>query len=173
VIFTMAGAINSEGDIVGTYVDTGENLHGYLLSGGHFTSIDFPGAILTGALDINAVGTIVGLYRGSDGNAHGYSLSDGHFSTIDFPGAASTLATGINPEGEIVGQYCVTGFCGSRGGVAHGFIFRGGCSYTPFDPPDSIYTGGPRINPRGDAAGYFKSADGKTHVFLLSAGTFT
>ena len=39
------GPINARGDIVGRYVADGVS-HAYLLSGGQFSTIDFPGAIL-------------------------------------------------------------------------------------------------------------------------------
>ena len=39
---TQAWGINSRGDIVGHYVSANKSSHGFLLSGGHFTSIDFP-----------------------------------------------------------------------------------------------------------------------------------
>jgi hypothetical protein len=48
--------------------------HGFLLSGGEFTSIDFPGASGTVASGINPRGDIVGFYV-SAGVGHGFLLS--------------------------------------------------------------------------------------------------
>src|SRR5262245_49992347 len=69
---TTAFNINPRGDIVGLYRSSGTEAcegivsgfvcHGYLLSGGEFTSIDFPGATQTIANGINARGDIGGLY---------------------------------------------------------------------------------------------------------------
>lgn len=51
--------------------------HGYLLSGGEITTIDFPGAAgLRVLTDIDPAGRIVGRYRGSDGKFYGFSLID-------------------------------------------------------------------------------------------------
>ena len=112
-IFTIAAGINPQGDIVGRYydgsvcnlalacgADDGHN-HGFLLSGGEFTTIDFPGAVFTGAVGINPQGDIVGRYDATDGRQHGFLLSGGEFTTIDFPGATLTNAFGINPRGDI------------------------------------------------------------------------
>ncbi len=79
-------------------------LHGFLLSGGEFTSIDFPGASATGALGINPRGDIVGFHR-TAGVVHGFLLSRGEFTSIDPPGSTFTQAFKINPRGDIVGRY--------------------------------------------------------------------
>ena len=53
---TTANGINDAGAIVGAYPG-----HGYLLSpGGAFTTIDFPGAVTTGANGVTAAGAMVG-----------------------------------------------------------------------------------------------------------------
>ena len=60
--------------------------HGFLLSGGAFTTIDGPGSVETFAAGINASGQIVGGYFDNDGFGHGFLLSGGVFTTIDPPG---------------------------------------------------------------------------------------
>ena len=89
-----------------------------------FTSINFPGAVLTEAEGINPGGTIVGLYVDSNGKQHGFLLSGGNFSSIDYPGASATIAFGINPGGDIVGDWND----GKGNGTAsiHGFLLSGG-----------------------------------------------
>jgi probable HAF family extracellular repeat protein len=96
--------INPSGDIVGSYGSADGKTHGFLLSKGVYTSIDFPGAGVTSANGINSEGEIVGAYRDGNGRAHGFLLSEGTFTNIDFPGATFTAADGINPSGSIVGQ---------------------------------------------------------------------
>jgi len=75
------GGINERGDIVGTYCDwalpcliTPVGTHGFLISGGAFTTIDVPGASATAALGMNARGGIVGAYSDAKG-VHGFLLS--------------------------------------------------------------------------------------------------
>jgi len=175
-IYAEATYMSPSGEIVGRYydgsvctlpcvADDGHN-HGFLLSGGEFTTIDFPGAVFTGAVGINPQGDIVGRYDAAGGRQHGYLLSGGEFTAIDFPGATLTTAFGINPRGDIVGQYR------SADAKLHGYLLSGG-EFTTIDFPGATGTAAWKINPAGDIAGRYTSTDGKSHVFLLSNGEFT
>ena len=105
-VFTIAAGINSQGDIVGRYVDAARMHHGFLLSGGVFTSMDIPGAELTRPVDINDNGDIVGHFNLlAGGHDHGFLLRDGELTVIDVPGSEETTAGGINRHGEIAGYY--------------------------------------------------------------------
>jgi probable HAF family extracellular repeat protein len=113
---TEANGINDMGQIVGAYF-IGNTNHGFLYSGGQFTTIDDPlatggtsttvgGTILTG---INDAGQIVGTYIDATGS-HGFLLSGGIYTTLDDPLATAgtftgTMPEGINNAGQIVGQY--------------------------------------------------------------------
>jgi hypothetical protein len=71
------GGINPRGDIVAVYYDTAPctsaspSAHGFVLSRGKFTTIDFPNSPSTNAFAINARGDIVGVY-GAGANIHGF-----------------------------------------------------------------------------------------------------
>ena len=69
---TRAFGINASGQIVGTYQDN-TGLHGFLLSGGTYTTIDVPSAATgeTFVTGINATGQIVGTYADATG-LHGF-----------------------------------------------------------------------------------------------------
>jgi hypothetical protein len=67
-IFTQADRINARGHITGIYIDSDEELHGYLALGSNFTRLDFPESTATSAWGINSAGQIVGVY----GAVHGY-----------------------------------------------------------------------------------------------------
>src|SRR5215469_182697 len=129
-----------------------------------FTTIDFPGATKTLALDINPRGDIVGSYDLANpaGPDHGYLLSGGEFTTIDFPGAVATSANGINPRGDIVGRY------DTADKVSHGFLLSGG-EFTSIDFPDATLTTANGITPGGDIVGRY-TLGGVTHGYLLSEG---
>src|SRR5260370_26613654 len=59
---TLASGINDTGQIVGTYADA-SGVHGFLLSGGSYTTLDAPLAPqYTIAPGINRPGQIVGIY---------------------------------------------------------------------------------------------------------------
>jgi len=114
-----------------------------------FTSIDFPGAVLTNAQGINPGGDIVGIYRDTAGKQHGFLLSAGNFSSIDYPGAIATDARGINPGGDIVGS-----FTNAPGGPPniHGYLLSQG-SFSEVQFPGYMGTIAQRIGPNGDIYG--------------------
>jgi hypothetical protein len=117
VVHTRATGITAAGDVVGFYGNPPME-HGFLLSRGSFTMIDFPGASSTGAFGINARGDIVGLAF-SAGVGHGFLASGDTYTEIMISGSTRTQLQGINPEGEIVGWYV-------SGGVTHGLLLRKG-----------------------------------------------
>lgn len=117
---SLVSGINAAGDIVGTVVDaTGR--HGFLLSGGVFTTIDFPGAAVTEARGIGPGGDIVGTYRlpGEPAlNFHGFLRSaDGEFRPVDYPGHTSTMTQRILPDGTMLGCFHDDDFTASMRGI--------------------------------------------------------
>lgn len=77
--FTQMGGLNNNGDIASGYcnssncrLDTISALHGFLLSGGSFTSLDVPGAAGTVPFGINDQGAIVGGYTDLNLRVHGF-----------------------------------------------------------------------------------------------------
>lgn len=139
-----------------------------LAGGPTFTTIDFPGAPFTLALDINHSGQIVGEYFSTLGIRHGFLLSNGTFTTIDFPGATFTRAIGINRYGDIVGDYILNASGSSN---QHGFLLQGGV-FTSISFPNADNTIAEGINKNGDIVGWYVDPKG-THGFLLRGGVFT
>jgi uncharacterized membrane protein len=85
--YTFANGINNSGTIVGDYTtDIGSS--GFLLSGGVFTTIQFPGSAATEIYGINDSGAIVGDYSDADGNVHA-------FIATSVPEPSSALLAGI------------------------------------------------------------------------------
>ena len=58
--FTEGRGINNSRTVVGDYVSSDGNLHGFFLSGGTFTEFDIPGAVHTTVLWINDPGDFTG-----------------------------------------------------------------------------------------------------------------
>jgi probable HAF family extracellular repeat protein len=110
----FARGINDAGQIVGGYRSSDSLTHGFLLSEGMFSTIDFPRVAFSDAVSINNAGQILGQY--ADEVFHAYLLSEGVFSTIDFPGSRNTFSARINNVGEIVGSYT------DAAGVFHGYL---------------------------------------------------
>ncbi|MEO8971376.1 MAG: hypothetical protein ABI406_07245 [Ktedonobacteraceae bacterium] len=126
---TYAFAINSRGDIAGTYVTRTGN-HGFLLRDGIYTKFDDPAAAnYTEAKGINTAGDIVGDYADSQNHFHGFLLHDSKYSTLNVPGAVNgTFPYGITDAGDIVGFYT------DRRGSTHGFLLHDGI-YATLDVP--------------------------------------
>ena len=117
-VSTQAIGINTAGDIVGSYQDSSNNYHGFLLSAGSYTTIDAPGSLNTSATGINDVGQIIG----SSGHAGFlYDLGTQTFTEVKFRsnGSSHTTPQGINNAGTIVG------FINLKNGPV-GFEFTGG-----------------------------------------------
>lgn len=66
--------ISPAGEIVGVYSNAA-GVHGFVLSGDGYTTLDFPGATATRAFGINAHGDIVGTYVTTDLKTHGFLAS--------------------------------------------------------------------------------------------------
>ncbi len=100
---TTAYAINSAGQIVGSYIDGSGNTNGFLYNNGTWTTLDYPSAASTTAYGINASGEIIGTYTDSSGNVYGFLYNNGVWTTINDPsGTAGTSPFGINDAGVIV-----------------------------------------------------------------------
>jgi probable HAF family extracellular repeat protein len=95
---TVAQGINDQGQIVGYYYDSGGNQHGFLYSGGTYTTLDDP--LATGTTlpySINDPDQIVGFYSGiGTFPLHGFLYSGGTFTTLNDPlGTNGSFAFGI------------------------------------------------------------------------------
>ena len=108
---STAFGINARGDIVGTFVEGGVQ-HGFLLSKGKFTVIDFPDAQGTIARGIGPSGEIVGSYWLPGDNpmlaARGFlRTKKGEFLNVrygdPFPEHSWEIAQRILPNGTILG----------------------------------------------------------------------
>src|SRR5215510_1654211 len=85
---TRWAGVNDTGQIVGNYTDA-TGTHGFLESGGTYTSLDDPlaaGGATGGTFPsgINNAGQTVGSFHNANGT-HGFLLSGGTYTTIDVP----------------------------------------------------------------------------------------
>jgi PEP-CTERM motif len=111
-ISTFALSIDEAGEILGYYSD-GAIDHGFIDSGGVFTTIDDPSATHgTIAYGADHVGAVAGTYFGSVPHGfvvddpHGFIEENGNYMTLDDPlGADGTEVTGITFGGDVVGYY--------------------------------------------------------------------
>lgn len=94
--------VNDAGEIVGSYIDSSFHQHGFTLKNGKYTSLNVPGAVITGATGINNDGTIV-LYWQNSRNVVQSSLYNGStYKSINVPGATDSKAEDINTNGDVI-----------------------------------------------------------------------
>jgi len=119
---SMNNGITPRGEVAGFFTDLMTmQTHGYILSNGTTTQVDFPGSTATRLWDLNPHGEAVGSYL--DPTTHvlrGFKYRKGLFAPVDLPSAKSTRPFGINPEGDIVGAFV------DQNGKTHGFLVSRG-----------------------------------------------
>jgi probable HAF family extracellular repeat protein len=153
-IYTGPSAINSSGEVVGSFFGNNQIVHGFLYANGTFTQLDCPNSGASFASGINSSGEIVGscFYNST---YHGFLLSNKTYTAIDFPGAESTNANGINDEGAIAGDYTVD--------TSHGFTYIGGV-FTQVDiGGGAVATALNRITNAKNVIGYYEDSLGELH----------
>jgi uncharacterized membrane protein len=98
-------ALNDLGGIAGTFLDSKNVAHGFLLYQGRLTTFMFPGSTGTSVSDMSRNGIIVGGYSTKDGKGHAYMVHAGGFRTITLPGFPNSdlTVTGVNSNGDVVG----------------------------------------------------------------------
>ena len=155
---TYPGAINSAGDIVGTYSGNGQGSFKRKRDGS-VERFGYPNAASgTYATSINARGDIVGFYNddvppGRFGSpSHGFvRRADGRFISFDYPGSERTFAHGINDSGVIVGAYM------DSEGLTHGFMRTADDVFVELRHPRALETFAYGINNRGQVVGHWRA----------------
>lgn len=180
---TTVMANNAAGDIVGYYSDANKVVHGFLLRGGAFTTLDYPGTDVawTNVNAINDAGDVAGTYSlkspAPAGNVHGFLRTrTGEWSTQDYPEGTYIMQGGafaILADGTVVG--CVhegapiTAMFGYTNGSTGAEFF----SY-PAGAPFAMHYG---ATPDGKTlvGGYRSGGTGPDswHGYLLNSGKVT
>jgi hypothetical protein len=147
-VSTLATGIDAAADVVGYYQDANYIDHGFLLRGGSYTTLDYPGAQLTYLDGINNSGTqIVG---GTESSAFIYDVQTQTFSApINYPGATVTGGNAINDAGTIVGIFV------NKNGqkeAEYGFELVGS-TFTEISPPHADSTQPTSISSSGIVVG--------------------
>ena len=133
---TVPTKINDAGQIVGLYTDKAGKQHGFLLSKGQYSTIDFPGAVSTEALAINnwPLPAIAGDYIDAAGKVHGFVCIGSACAPVNAAFATNLSVTGINDFGAMIGIYDLGGQLGS----AQTFGFQGFAGFlTPLNYPNT------------------------------------
>jgi hypothetical protein len=118
----FASGINNDRQVCGYYTDAQNNNHGFLKDGSKVTTLDVPGADVSGdgngtfGSGINNHGAVAGFYIDATSAQihHGFIWSHGTFAIMDVPLGAFPLATGtelydINNHGDVAGAFIQNG----------------------------------------------------------------
>lgn len=178
---TVVNGIDAAGDVVGAYLDAQGQQHGFLLSGGHFTTIDVPGALATNARGIGPGGDIVGNYVASPGTSvsdiKGFLYDHGTLTTVTFPGHPGAIVARITPDGTMYGCFHDFDVMGSmfsavwsRSGNTSLAAGGGELSDPTASVPDSMHGG---ATPDGSTVvGFYTDmATGHQHGYIVQAGS--
>jgi hypothetical protein len=164
------------GKVVGAYTDAAGAVHGFLMEGGNFTTLDDAQGIANGVPNTAAYGVsghdIAGdyLFDNKDNpditSAGAYRYRDGKFETLNDPdaGPLGTSATGID-GGNVVGWYV------DELGLEHGFFYDG-ANYTTVDAPDGVGTYAQGVA-GGNIVGFYYDKNDAGHGFVYNGTTFT
>jgi hypothetical protein len=171
---------NSTHEVAGDFTDNDGVTHGFVLSKGVFTTVDFPGAAFTQINGINASGRFAGTYyiNSDPENARGFFSSKGDFVTIHPPQSSRTQVGFLNAQGEVVGTFRDAN-SSPLPFKRRGFIWKDGHVTTTFnvdgdaDAPGGTVAFG--INDKGETVGnYLDPVAGRFKGFFRSSkGKFT
>ena len=141
----------------------GENIVGFTLIDGVFTTYHFPGAKNTYFYALGNTGIAAGYYEDSNGLHHGVILEDGELRQYDFPGAVETFIHGISDAtGALTGNYI------DASGVRLGFSGE-----TIIEIPGASETYADFLNASGSVVGSYVDSEGIYHMYLLFPGRIT
>jgi uncharacterized membrane protein len=167
----QAVALNDLGGIAGSFLDSKNEGHGFLLFQGRLTTFQFPGSVSTSVSDMSRNGIIVGGYINADGKGHPFMVHAGGFRNITLPGFpnADVTVTGVNSNGDVVGN-----FSSDNGASTTGFLLHNG-KLTILSFPGA--TGGTlptSINDEGVVVGeYFINLVNTNPAFMWKDGVFS
>lgn len=136
---SSANGINDSGDIVGYYTDSTNVVHGFLLHGKAYTTLNVPGATTSDAIDINDHRLIVLSWQDSSSAYHASLYNGKTYRAIDVPGAPQSLVGDINTAGDIIYSWL------DSAGNSHGALRHAG-KYFKFNHPRSVSTSPAGIN---------------------------
>lgn len=162
-----ASGINDNGDVVGLYLDSASAQHGFILSGGKYTTVDVKGMSSTACWGINNSGLVTLYALDSSNDYHSYTTTDKGKTLTKWgysgAGALGTVIHSPNNNGDIDGTY----FDSSNGG--HGVLWTGGKYYPFHDPKDNHSTRADGLNNSLTIVGRYSPPSGTNQGFLAHA----
>ncbi|HJT53818.1 MAG TPA: hypothetical protein VJ848_08200 [Candidatus Angelobacter sp.] len=166
----QAAALNDLGGIAGTFVDSKNVSHGFLLFQGKLTTFRFPHSSGTTVSDMSRNGIIVGDFSvAGDPKLHHYMAHAGGFHEIALPGHpnADFTVTGVNANGDVVGTI------NSDTPPSNGYVLHNG-KVTLLSFPGADVTQPTSINDQGVVVGgYLVQGVNSNPAFMWKDGVFS
>jgi uncharacterized membrane protein len=166
----QAAALNDLGGIAGTFLDSKNVAHGFLLYQGRLTTFMFPGSTGTSVTDMSRNGIIVGDFTiAGDPSEHHYMVHAGGFHEITLPGLPNVdfTVTGVNSNGDVVGTI------NSQTLPNNGYVLHNG-KITLLLVPGSVVTLPTSINDEGVVVGgSLAQAVNENPAFMWKDGVFS
>jgi uncharacterized membrane protein len=179
-ISSTALGISDGGTIVGSFIatytiDGDGNLiagpsHGYIYSGGSYTTFDVAGAVDTFLRGISPDGRYIsGYYTTATGTGFVFDTLAGTFTTVSQPASLFTIAQGINAAGILVGSDIVAGSPTTRPGFTFDIATA---TRTDYFLAGAIRTAFRSIDDAGTLAGWFLDPGSLMHGFVGAPGSY-
>jgi hypothetical protein len=149
-VSSVVYGINDSGVIVGEYSSSETSLHGFMLKGGKYTTLDPPGATLALATSINNSGEVT-LFAGIKGKIEAFLYNGKTYKAINVPKAANSFALDISNKGDIVFETL-----NSSGTQGSGALLHGGKYYT-VQYPKSADSQAVGLNDNDELVGYYQT----------------
>jgi len=169
---TEANGINSKGVVVGSYVDSANVTHGFVLIGKKYTTLDVPGAAgFTVAWSVNNSG-VIGVYGLNSASSYVSFTTKNNGKTYQpfaYPkaGTLGTVIHTVSNKGDIDGTYF------DSNGLGKGVLLHLGKFYAFHDPNDCgvspCSTRADGLNGALQIVGRYSPSDGSSHGFLAHA----
>ena len=133
-----------------------------------YSTIDYPGAVLTRTFDINDTGTVIGVFRMPGQPNHAFIVRDGKFTELPAPDPDTgyRAARGMNDRTDVVGPFTL-----NADDSEHGYLLRGRTKLR-LDFPGAVATDPFGVNNRGSVVGSFVDGTGVIHGWLRRSGTY-
>jgi hypothetical protein len=165
---TFPTEMDSSGRIIGTAVETGNQVASAVFIRNTDGSITLTNAPASDWVGFSGTGNIVGRYQDSAAVEHGYvGPIAGPFTTFDVSGATGTYPWKSNSAGQIVGAWT------NSANQLHGFSRSASGTITKFDVPGAATTQPEAINTSGQIAGLYTDSSGVLHGFIRTGSTYT
>jgi hypothetical protein len=150
----------SGNSVVGWYLDSSMQTHGFLYNGSTYTTLDPPGSVSSTALAVSG-NNVVGTFTNASGVSTGFLYDGSTYTTLLAPQNLPTNPAAVS-GGNVVGTY-------SQGGSDHGFLFDG-TNYTTIDVPGGFNTTPTGVSGTTVVGVYY--VNGSYHRFSYDGTTF-